>query len=243
KENLQNRDQTVRLRAMVAENEEVWYVGENLTLVLKKDDSKPSDHLPITPTEYCGLCSEARYEVTFKGQWSRLLHPHQYPSKPDENEYSNLIGASHAYDYTLWQQGDNASDGLKTLAETADVTKLEREIINAMSTDNGTRTLIRGKRRRHPYMSEPSDSLFRVDRIHHMFSVVVAIKPSPDWFLGVSRFELCTKLGWHEESTIPLYPWDAGVRDGISYEELFPDAFLGKKEFCRLRPVSKLSLS
>ncbi|XP_023934506.2 spondin-2-like [Bicyclus anynana] len=218
KENIQNKDQTVRLRAMVAENEEVWYVGDDLTLVLKKDDSKPLDQLPTTPLEKCYLCSEARYEVVFQGQWSRMLHPHQYPSKPDENEYSHMIGASHAYDYTLWKPDDNASPGLKTLAETANVTELEREIINAMSLEGGTRTLIRGKRRRHPYMSEPSDSIFRVDRIHHMFSVVVAIKPSPDWFLGVTRFELCTKLGWLEESTIPLYPWDAGVRDGISYE-------------------------
>ncbi|XP_034836117.1 spondin-2-like isoform X1 [Maniola hyperantus] len=218
KENLRNRDQTVRLRAMVAENEEIWYTGDDLTLVLKKDDSKPLDQLPTTPMEYCGLCSEARYEVTFRGQWSRMLHPQQYPTKPDENEYSNLIGASHAFGFTLWQPGDNASPGLKMLAETASVAELEREIINAMSTDNGTRTLIRGKRRRHPYMSEPSDSIFRVDRIHHMVSVVIAIKPSPDWFLGVTRFELCTKLGWLEEGTIPLYPWDAGVRDGISYE-------------------------
>lgn len=85
-------------------------------------------------------------------------------------------------------------------------------------SDTGTRTLIRGKRREHPYMSEPSHSLFRVDRKHHLFSVLIAMKPSPDWFLGVSRFELCTHTGWLEDKEIPLYPWDAGTLDGISYE-------------------------
>lgn len=89
-----------------------------------------------------------------------------------------------------------------------------------MSLTNGTRTLIRGKRRIHPYMFEPSHSLFRVDRIHHLFSLVIAMKPSPDWFLGVTRFELCTELGWLDEHELPLYPWDAGTLDGISYEVL-----------------------
>lgn len=87
-----------------------------------------------------------------------------------------------------------------------------------MSLTNGTRTLIRGKRHVHPYMFEPSHSLFRVDRTHHLFSLVIAMKPSPDWFLGVTRFELCTELGWLEEHELPLYPWDAGTLDGISYE-------------------------
>lgn len=87
-----------------------------------------------------------------------------------------------------------------------------------MGETNGTRTLIRGKRRHHPYMSEPSHALFRVDRYHHMFSIVVGMRPSPDWFLGTSKFELCTKDGWYEGSTIPLYPWDAGTMDGDSYE-------------------------
>lgn len=87
-----------------------------------------------------------------------------------------------------------------------------------MSPLNGTRTLIRGKRRFHPNMGEPSHSLLRVDNIHHLFSVAVAMKPSPDWFLGAYKFELCTNVGWLEESEIPLFPWDAGTMDGVSYE-------------------------
>lgn len=73
-----------------------------------------------------------QFQVIFKGQWSRLLHPQQYPSKPDENEYSNMIGASHAYEYTLWQPGDNAKPGLKLLVETTNVSLIEREIIDAV---------------------------------------------------------------------------------------------------------------
>ncbi|XP_041982672.1 spondin-2-like [Aricia agestis] len=213
-----DRKKSVRLRAMVAENSEVWYIGDNLTVVLEKDINKPLDSPPYPVISVCNLCSEARYEVIFKGKWSRMSHPRKYPRKPDDNGYSHLVGASHSYHYILWQPGDKASPGLKKLAEEADISDIEREIIDAMSLTNGTRTLIRGRRRHHPDMFEPSHSLFRVDRIHHLFSVLVAMKPSPDWFLGATKFELCTDLGWLEESEIPLYPWDAGTMDGISYE-------------------------
>ncbi|CAK1545530.1 unnamed protein product [Leptosia nina] len=206
--------QKVRLRAMVAENEEVWHIGENLTIYLEKDDRRPLDSPPYLATDSCNLCSEAQYE----GRWSRMTHPRYYPSRPDDNGYSHMIGASHSYSHIVWQPGDKASPGLKQLAEESDISVIEREIIDAMSPQNGTRTLIIGTRRYHPYMSEPSHSLFRVDRIHHLFSMVVAMKPSPDWFLGASRFELCTNVGWLEQSEIPLFPWDAGTMDGISYE-------------------------
>ncbi|XP_026761529.3 spondin-2-like isoform X2 [Galleria mellonella] len=211
--------QKIRLRAMVAENEEVWYTGgDDLIVMMEKDNHPPLDSPPHPPSPTCNLCSEARYEVVFQGQWSRLKHPYHYPSKPDENGYSHMVGASHSYNYIMWKQGLKASDGLKLLAEQADVTEMEREIINAMSKENGTRTLIRGKRRHHPYMAEPSQALFRVDREHHMFSIAVAMRPSPDWFLGTSRFELCKEDEWLEYYEIPLFPWDAGTMDGVSYE-------------------------
>ncbi|CAH0677923.1 unnamed protein product [Spodoptera exigua] len=213
-----SKNQTVRIRAMVAENDEVWYTGDNLTVVLYKNTDKALDSPPFPPSKHCNLCSEARYEVIFYGKWSRVAHPRHYPSKPDDNGYSHMVGCSHVYNYSLWQQGINASDGLKILAETADSSVLEREIISQMGERSGTRTLIRGKRRHHPYMSEPSHALFRVDRFHHLFSIAVGMRPSPDWFLGTSKFELCTDEGWLEEEEIPLYPWDAGTMDGISYE-------------------------
>lgn len=93
-----------------------------------------------------------------------------------------------------------------------------------MNEKSGTRTLIRGKKRHHPYMFEPSHSLFRVDRFHHRFSMVVGMRPSPDWFLGTTHFELCTLGGWMESAEIPMYPWDAGTMDGVSYEVSIIDA-------------------
>ena len=51
------------------------------------------------------------------------------------------------------------------------------------------------------------------------FIKVSMLGPSPDWIVGVSGLELCQKnCTWLESKELFLYPWDAGVDSGISYE-------------------------
>lgn len=49
---------------MVAENEEIWYEGANLTMTLVKEESPAKDSSPYTPVRDCNICGEARYEVS-----------------------------------------------------------------------------------------------------------------------------------------------------------------------------------
>ena len=43
--------------------------------------------------------------------------------------------------------------------------------------------------------------------------------PSPDWIVGVSALEMClANYTWLDHKELYLYPWDAGVDDGVSYE-------------------------
>ena len=54
---------------------------------------------------------------------------------------------------------------------------------------------------------------------HHLVSVVSMLGPSPDWIVGVSALEMClTNCTWLDHKELYLYPWDAGVDDGVSYE-------------------------
>lgn len=49
-------------------------------------------------------------------------------------------------------------------------------------------------------------------------SFVSMIDPSPDWFVGVSRLELCLDNGsWVESKVLDLFPWDAGTDSGPTY--------------------------
>lgn len=80
------------------------------------------------------------------------------------------------------------------------------------------RTLIKATAPPRPNMSTVTN--FRVTRRHHLVSLVMALLPSPDWFLGVSNMELCdaTTNMWAENITFNLYPLDAGTDSGLTFE-------------------------
>ncbi|XP_075974404.1 uncharacterized protein LOC142975449 isoform X6 [Anticarsia gemmatalis] len=119
----------VSLRAMVAENDALWFEdGGPLTKKLCEDMRQPDDVAPLVNSN-CGVCDEAKYELTFEGIWSRNTHPYLYPENDWRPKYSDLVGASHMEDYILWIPGGLATDGFKDMAEHANTSNLEAEIL------------------------------------------------------------------------------------------------------------------
>uniref|UniRef100_A0A3B4GT48 Spondin-1 n=1 Tax=Pundamilia nyererei TaxID=303518 RepID=A0A3B4GT48_9CICH len=60
---------------------------------------------------------------------------------------------------------------------------------------------------------------FSVDRTRHLMSFLTMLGPSPDWNVGLSAEDLCTKeCGWVQKVVQDLIPWDAGTDSGVSYE-------------------------
>ncbi|KAL2310000.1 hypothetical protein Nmel_006237 [Mimus melanotis] len=61
---------------------------------------------------------------------------------------------------------------------------------------------------------------FSVDRHRHLMSFLTMLGPSPDWNVGLSAEDLCTKdCGWVQKVVQDLIPWDAGTDSGVTYEE------------------------
>ncbi|XP_037298365.1 spondin-1 isoform X1 [Manduca sexta] len=207
----------VTLRAMVMENDEMWFEdGAPLTEKLCEDLRQPDDVAPSLNYE-CQICDEAKYEISFTGFWSRNTHPRLYPENDWVPRFSDLVGASHTIEYFLWAPGSLASEGFRVLAEHANSSQLEAEI--RAKIGDGVRTLIKGKGHGYRKMKNPTYAFFRTDKDHHLVSAAVALYPSPDWFLGVTRFELCQEDNtWLKERELNLYPWDAGTDSGVSYE-------------------------
>lgn len=53
-------------------------------------------------------------------------------------------------------------------------------------------------------------------------SFLTMLGPSPDWNVGLSGEDLCTKdCGWVQRLVADLIPWDAGTDSGVTYEVLF----------------------
>lgn len=64
---------------------------------------------------------------------------------------------------------------------------------------------------------------FSVDRHRHLMSFLTMLGPSPDWNVGLSAEDLCTKdCGWVQKVVQDLIPWDAGTDSGVTYEVQAP---------------------
>ncbi|CAG0924111.1 unnamed protein product, partial [Notodromas monacha] len=119
--------------------------------------------------------------------------------------------------YEVWEAGGYASEGLKQVALYGITRGLEGEL---KKHSRHIRTIIKARGLWHPKVTGKTYAVFRVDRKHHLMTLVSMLGPSPDWLVGVSSLELCQKNGtWAREKVIDLYPYDAGVDAGISYED------------------------
>jgi len=50
-------------------------------------------------------------------------------------------------------------------------------------------------------------------------SFLTMLGPSPDWTVGMSAEDFCTKeCGWVQKVVQDLIPWDAGTDSGVTYE-------------------------
>lgn len=209
----------VRIRALVVETPETWYMedddaNEKLSIRMcpnpKAEEDEQGEIL-----DKCCACDEAKYEVAFEGLWSRNTHPKDFPSKAWLARFSDVIGASHTAKYRFWSYNGNASEGLKQVAEHGSTRVLESEL---KDQSEHIRTIIKARGISYPNVTGKTFAVFRVDRMHHLMSLVSMIDPSPDWFVGVSGLELClSNCTWIEHKQYNLYPYDAGTDEGITY--------------------------
>lgn len=71
----------------------------------------------------------ATYEVTFTATWSEGTHSNDFPSNP---HFSGLIRTSHNDKVSFWEEGELASIGIKSMAETGSKNPLNLEIARAI---------------------------------------------------------------------------------------------------------------
>ncbi|KAL1505585.1 hypothetical protein ABEB36_005116 [Hypothenemus hampei] len=205
----------IKFKATVVESVEIWFSEDgDLTKLLCEEAPDTEDTQPKI-LKHCCTCDEAKYEVTFEGLWSRNTHPKDFPSNGRITRFSDIIGASHTVNYSFWNYGDFASEGLQQLAEFGNTRLLESEL---KDKSEHIRTIIKARGVSFPNITGKTFAVFRVDNKHHLMSIVSMIDPSPDWIVGVSGLELCLRnCSWIESKVLNLYPWDVGTDDGITY--------------------------
>ncbi|XP_022251017.1 spondin-1-like isoform X2 [Limulus polyphemus] len=205
----------VVFKATILEFRDVWYMDDGgLTKELCEEEQEIRNSQSEI-IEDCCACDEAKYEVVFEGLWSRHTHPKDFPSNEWRTQFFDIIGSSHTVDFRMWEYGGYATEGVRQLVELGSPKKLESEL---KTESEKIRTIIKARGLQYPNLNGKTFAVFRVDKRHHLMSLLSKLSPSPDWLVGVSALELCLKnCSWVANKIMNLYPWDAGINDGLSY--------------------------
>jgi hypothetical protein len=161
------------------------------------------------------LDPQATYRITFTTNFTATTHPTDYP---DNASFGRVFLAAHSPGSSIFNLGGIASDGLKKYAEDGDLTDLVAE--HSGGEDNNLMTIITGSSNVGTNTTVTFD--INVTPTTTRISFVSKISPSPDWFVGVSSFDLVSGNELIESASVRLYPLDAGSDSGTSYES--PDS-------------------
>ena len=151
------------------------------------------------------IAQVATYDITLDSRWTQATHP--YPPFP---HFSPLIGALHNDTVSFWEPGGLASRGIERMAEVGLTGPLRNEInatgdaaqaISGSGVNGDDNTTIR----------------VEVDLDRSLLTLVTMVAPSPDWFVGLSGFDLRAGGFWNDSFSLPLTVWDAGTDSGSNF--------------------------
>jgi len=153
----------------------------------------------------------ARYELTFAATWSAETHPIDFPAGA---HWSGLIGMTHNETASLYVEGELASLGIKSMAETGSKVNLTTEI-NQMISDGNALSLVSG-----PGIN-PSPGSGKVEIVVEkkfpLISVTTMIAPSPDWYVAIPGINLMENELWRDAIEVGSAAYDAGTDSGLTF--------------------------
>ena len=163
--------------------------------------------------------SIATYDIVFTSTWNASEHTNAMDNAlPASAHWSKLVGVNHNADVTFFEVGQMATFGIELIAESGtndqfrfvdvqnaiDASDAEQYINGpSLSTATGTMTI----------------SGLEVSDEYPLLTILSMVAPSPDWFIGLSGYNLQDGSGnWKSSVTIPMsYVYDAGTDSGSNY--------------------------
>lgn len=158
--------------------------------------------------------SIATYDITFTSEWNATYHT----SFPVNAHWSNLAGATHNNAIHLFEEGQQATLGIKNLAELGDNVEYENEVNAAISDGNADQWLIESLAAEPGAFATLSD--VNISEDFPLISLASMVAPSPDWFIGINSLNLrnASDDGWKNSFTMDVFAYDAGTDSGMDYD-------------------------
>ena len=188
----------------------------------------------------CADLGTTQYTLQYMTNWSVACNGTMYLGKsrmPPAAHLTDLAGATHNPDYTMWAVGGMASVGVEMVAELGKTGMLETEVMAQINANPPTADqFITTNEKEFIDPVETVTITFPADGNFPELSLMSMVAPSPDWFVGLSRVSLvnddCT---WKDTITHPLRVYDAGTE-----EDRFPFS-LGNDPESPHKPISRFA--
>lgn len=166
-----------------------------------------------TNTNFADEADTVLYRITIDNQWN----PDDYPDAfPEDAHFSHLGGATHNDTVSFWNYGEQLTPAMVWMAETGNVDQIvQQDFQQAMDNDNAYSTI--WERRYTPEQLPGPGTSERIIRMHPDFPLVTFVTmlgPSPDWFVGVSGYDLTEAGEWQDSASVDLVLYDGGSEDG-----------------------------
>lgn len=154
------------------------------------------------------------YDVKFEMSWSKANHPVDYPN---DAHWSPFWGVVHNDQYSMWREGELASDAMKQLSELGEGGLLADEV---MSCGANCGELLKYDCDAMAGTCTASGT-FTAYPDRTFWSAAGMLVPSPDWLTGADAWQLCGEDGWMGEMSLDVNAYDAGTDLGATF--LSPD--------------------
>ncbi|WP_299678132.1 spondin domain-containing protein [uncultured Dokdonia sp.] len=174
------------------------------------DDGGPTGGGPTGP----GLPeASASYTIELTTNFNQTDNPQDYPTNAS---FGTIVAIAHAPEVSVYSLGQLASDGMALYAESGDVDGLAAFISTSLGEEGDGLFSITTAGMVGPESSASTSVTVTPTRTR--ITVLARLNPSPDWFLGVSSFNVVNGDELIDLEEMELRPIDAGVILGDTYE-------------------------
>jgi hypothetical protein len=149
--------------------------------------------------------SEARYMVEITGKWKQPEF-----GVPAGIHFTHVLGMVHDEMSAMWKENGMATPGVEALAESGNAYPLITEIDSFIAAGRSSSLVLIPA---PPPTGTTRTNIYCNINYSHV-SLETMLAPTPDWFTGISGFDLYTNDKWVIDTTINLYAWDAGTEEG-----------------------------
>jgi Spondin_N len=154
--------------------------------------------------------ADAVYQLTFTGTWTSPAL-----TVPPSAHFTPIVGALHNNEGNIFTLNRLASTGVEALAEDGNAFPLLTEIDTLVRNAKASGSFILF----FPGINSASSMNLYVNSRFSQCSFITMLAPTPDWFTGISGFDLRPAGQWISDTTINVYTWDAGTENGDVFDQ------------------------